>query len=684
MKYNFKEENPIYSAPFLGNGAITLGVDPDGSMNPPDSPSIVKFGPGRSIFWAARRYPGSLGKPLIPFGRFIDDLGEAPIEAEQELDAFAAEVRCDARYPSGNVKTEVFVHTDCNLVAVKKTLLPTASMTYTYTYDFCKPGKERAKSNFVSLQMQPAEYGARMDYEMTDRLNYRGTIRVACDQPTEVTFGEHSVSLSVTVDAPTTLTFFLLLDDTIDHEDPAAFTNEIITKAVADGYDAVKAVHGKVWSDYYTEGYAKTGDPSIDRAYLVAQYHQKCFTTKWSLPVGLYDASWNGRCFGFDEFYMQCGLVTSNHREAASRAPLFRHKGWWQAVQRATFKNGQAAHYPWETLEDGTEGAPVGFFRDHIFHMAAIPLSGWEYYSYTNDVEFMEKRVYPVLYSCMDFFRLHMLYRVEGTGLIVGKCTDLERLGSHRENAYMTTCGVIATFLAFAEASEILQKNLPLAQECRQLAKELKDNLPQDGKRYVPFPGCEERSISAFSGTHPFDVIDRDDPLQAQAMADYLAYEDQFGNMYEMGSGVCSWYACWKGVVYDRMGRSKDAIEALRYVASTTGDFGEMFEINNAPSKTYVRPWFTTAAGMYAHAVNEALIQSKPNGEIWLFRGLDETFTDVKFRLAARGGLAVECEVKDGKLVTLRAEGNEHCTLSEVTVHLPAYLGGDRKVAVTK
>ncbi len=684
MKYNFREENPIYSAPFLGNGAITLCIDPDGSMNPPESSTIIKSLPGRAIFWAARRYPGSLGKPLIPFGRFVDELGQTPMEAEQNLDAYAAEVSCDALYENGRVKTKVFVLTDCNMVAIQKTLIPaSAPMNYTFTYDFCK-AEDRTKSNFVSLQLQKAEQGAEILYELTDRVGYHGSIRVACDQETEITFGTQTVSLSLTAQAEKTVTFFLALDDVLEHEDPSAGTAEMIARGLAQGYDQLKAQHGKVWSDYYAEGYAEVGDPTIDRAYLVAQYHQKCFTTKWSLPVGLYDASWNGRFFGFDEFYMQCGLVTSNHMDAASRVPTFRHKYLWRAVQRSTFKNGQAAQYPWETLEDGTEGAPSGFFCDHVFHMSAIPLSGWEYFSFTNDVEFMEKYIYPVLYSCMDYFRLRMLYRVEGVGLIVGKCTDLERLGSHRENAYMTTCGVIATFLAFAQASEILNKNLDLAKECRQMAKELKETLPKDEKRYVPFPGCDDRSISAFSGTHPFDVIERDDPLQAQAMADYLAYEDQFGNMYEMGSGVCSWYACWKGVAYDRLGRTKDATRELRYVASTTGDFGEMFEINNAPSKTYIRPWFTTAAGMYVHAVNEALIQSDPKGEIWLMKGLDETFTDIRFRLAARGGLVVNFEMQGGKITTLTVQGNKHCTLQEVTVHIPAALGGDRTVAVTK
>ena len=518
---------------------------------------------------------------------------------------------------------------------------------------------------------------------MLDRAGYNGSINVGCDKATDISVGKHSVKFSVNADSKCELTFVIVLSDSIDTLAPSDFTNELLKMTLSDGYDATKAYHGKVWSDYYEEGYAQTGDDLLDKVYLVAQYHQKCFTTKWSLPVGLNDATWHGRCFGFDEFYMQCGLLTSNHMEAASRAPKFRRKGLPIALQRASHPAElTSARYPWETLEDGTEAAPPGFFYDHIFHMAAIPLSGWEYYCYTKDVDFLCDTVYPVLEACTGFFRLNSLYRVEGGKLIIGKCTDLERLGAHRENAYMTTCGVIATFRAFTEASRILNVNLDIADECEKYAIELKAGLPNNGERYIPYPGCSERSISAFSGTHPFDVIERDDPLQIKAMEDFVEYEDSVGNMYTMGSGVCSWYACWKGVAYSRLGKAKEALATLRYVANTTGDFGEVFEINNAPSKTYIHPWFTTAAGMYVHAFNEALIQSTMTGEIYLLKGIDETFKNVRFKLSARGGLIVFFEMKNGKIEKLDVVGNKFCTFKQVKIILPHHLGGERIVEV--
>lgn len=367
---------------------------------------------------------------------------------------------------------------------------------------------------------------------------------------------------------------------------------------------------------------------------------------------------------------MFLGLLTSNHLDAAACVPRFRADGLKYAISRGSSKHHNAAHYPWETLEDGTEASPPGFWYEHIFHMSTIPLSEYAYYLYTGDLDFLRGTAYPVISACAEFFRIHMLYRVEGVGLIVGKCTDLERLGSSVENAYMTTCGVISTFRIFAEAASLLGCDEEMAREYLGLADELMKTLPNDGERYLPYPGCTERSIAAYSGTFPFDVIDRSDPLQLVAIENYVKHEDAFGNMYEMGRGVCSWYACWKAIVSARLGRAFEATEAIRKVAGETGYFGEMFEINNEPSSTYLHPWFTTAAGIYVHAFNECLLSCR-DGMVTIAPALADEYDSFSFRLAAYGGVTIECEAKEGSITRLTAHASACCTAKSVKVCVP-------------
>lgn len=150
-----------------------------------------------------------------------------------------------------------------------------------------------------------------------------------------------------------------------------------------------------------------------------------------------------------------------------------------------------------------------------------------------------------------------MIYKIENGKVIVGKCTDLERLGSSISNAYMTTCGVIKTLDILHETANILMIDSELAERCKKTAEDLKTGLPNDGKRYVPYPGCNVDSIGILSGIYPFDVIEKNNKLQKMGIESYINNENRFGNMYAVGSGVCSWYMTWKALVHARMGKVK-------------------------------------------------------------------------------------------------------------------------------
>ena len=212
-----------------------------------------------------------------------------------------------------------------------------------------------------------------------------------------------------------------------------------------------------------------------------------------------------------------------------------------------------------------------------------------------------------------------MIYEFDGN-IILGKCSDLERLGPSVENPYMSSCSVIKTLYAMSKAAKVMKQDEELAAECERIACGLYKSLPNDVEKYIPCKGCKQKSIAVFSGLYPYNIMDRENILQLNAMEDYVNSEAQYGNMYNYGGGVGIWYAAWKSLAYSRIGYGEKTFQALNQAISSCGCFGEGSEINE--KGLLIKPWFTTAAGAVIESVNEMLIQSNED-EVLLFYGLN-------------------------------------------------------------
>lgn len=422
------------------------------------------------------------------------------------------------------------------------------------------------------------------------------------------------------------------------------------------GVDALRREHVKGWGDYYAEGYVRVPDPRLQRLVDVANYHVRCDRTHWSFPVGIFPSHWNGRYFGFDEMYIHQGMISAGHLADARRCPDFRFRTLPDAERRVGHygRNGgrDGAQWMWESVETGnTEGCPVGFWQQHYFHMAAICRTAWTQYLYEDDLDWLRERGYPVITGCARFFSKNMIYRDSNGSIYLGKCTDLERLGPSRENAYMTTVGAMYAMQSFAAASDVLKTNAVEAAEMRRLAEGLRASLPVDGARFVGYRGCKEETVATLAGGFPFPVFGRHDAMHARTCRHFITKGTKTGgNMYPMGSHVCPWYA---GKMALSMIWLADDVEPYRWMkdaAQAIGHFGETFEINE-PGLRHT-PWFTTGAGTCLFAVNQMLL-CDAEGELWLGMGVPKDWTDYAFRLPAYGGLCVEARVAGGRLAAL-------------------------------
>ncbi len=654
MIYRSEEKRADYYPPVLGNGDIAFSVDAEGCLGY----ETADFGGegvkttlnGGWLIRAGRRINRAFNTEakLLPFGRFFCEAGEKRESFTQELDEKTARVISSARYSSGfKTETVSLIHPQRNIYALKKTVSRDCCLKFSYELKGYDPFISDA---IRGVETSKAANGFDVDFYMVGSENIKGRLKMFVDRAIQVTVDGNKAVLAVNVKAGESVCLYLLLQDSLDG-DYEAILNENVGYINKVGFDGVVNDTAEEWAKYYSNGYVKTGDTSIDRVYLTALYHLKCYTTKWSIPVGLNMACWHAGYFAFDEYYSCLGLLGAGQLELARRVPEFRLVKCLKkaiAFQHHTFMHEpKAAKFMWITEEHGAEMASHGFWNDHIFHMAVIALGAFECYEYSGDIEAL-KRYYPLISACAAFYVNQSVYTHPDGSVTVGKCTDLERLGPSRENPFMTSCGVIKTLEFLVKAADALKVDKDFRDECEKKAGELRSSLPNDGEKYVPFVGCEQKSIGVFSGKYPFNVLENDDEMMLNAWNDYVADEEQFGNMYSMGGGVSSWYAAWKAAANARAGLGKAAYDYIKQSCLSVGVFNEMFEINE-PGQVMYRPWFTTAAGVFMCAVNDMLLQS--DGEnITLLPAFGGEVKDLSFKLRAKGGVTVEAVFQNGEL----------------------------------
>lgn len=651
---------PSYAAPLSSNGSLCLLIDPQGCQF---QRSYAKMIP--CIWRAGRRY-GPKHEDMVPFGHFEQEIAvdgkllAAPERWTQSLDSRDGLVTCRGEHADGlTVETVVFTHLAQDLVVVKKRIAPgrapARSGRLTFRYQLTPPGEENRvpRRMLCTLAWDPGEQSADFRYKLDGHVASEGVVSVFCGSPAAAVLDGQAVALTAEVALPGEVTFFLLFADTLEgkgHLERAAQTRAWARK---EGFAGTLAAHRQAWEPYWAESEVRLPSGRLQRVYRTAQYHLRCNATRWSFPVGIFPTHWAGKYFGWDEMFCHHALISSNHDDLARRCPEFRFAGLSQALNRASHygKPGSfGARFPWETLEDGTEGAPPGFWMDHVFHMSNISGSAWVQFLYTGDLGYLESTGYPVIRECARFFLANMIYEALDGGMFLGKCTDLERLGPARLNPYMTSCGAIDTLEAAAEAAERLRVDETESPGWRQAAGKLRDSLPREENRFIPYPGCKERSIASLGGLFPYPVWDETNAAQRNAAYHFLEHGRASGNMYPVGNSVCAWYAGWMASALARLGDREEPGKLLEEAARGAGGFGELFEINEA--QVSMRPWFATASGNFVYALNQMLVQSRGE-EIRLAPGVPRDWKDYGFRLPCHGDLMLEAAVEKGVLKKL-------------------------------
>ncbi len=693
-----------YVPPFLGNGSIATSVDYLGKQV---QRKYITFYP--EVIWSGRRYPPAVKKcSLITMGHFDDEIlvdGEKlgkPISWKQTLDCKNAFVISEVEYTQARVTTLAFVPYGMDMFVVRKTVYPKArdaqkaEIKFTYSLTDLDSGKAPERVVVSPKIDSSLKNSASIFYTAYGYKVYEGEISVISDVQSSVSLSDVSATLKNEFDLSKTkaqATYFISFADdyAVDkksNKSGVALKQEranSLKDSVKKGFDFVFETHKQKWAKFWKGTEIFIPDEAMMRTYFVALYHMNSMYTQWSIPVSLFGhgVGWSGRFFGWDEMFCVHGVASSGKFELSKRTTQFRknylHKAMYRVSHGNVVERKFGARYPWESLEDAAEGAPnpYGFWFDHVFHMSNIASSAWTHYLYTGDKKYLKEVAYPVIIECALFYYTHMLQK-DGDRLVIGKCTDIERLGPARGNPFITSCGAIYNFEVAARAAEVLDVDKELTAKLLDSAKELRKTLPRNDEMYLPFDGCKEKNVVAIGGFYPYNIFDKSEKKQVAAVYDVMKHLSYLGNMYPMGKAVCSWYAAWISTALVVVEDNVIPEQLLSATARNVGQFCETWEINEPNVRKC--PWFTTSAGNFVYAVNQVLVSPKENGDINIATSSPEKWKNFSYKLPVFGGGWVDVKVENGKLVMLRYIAGERDEIKRRLV-IPRRLIPDNKVS---
>ena len=645
------DEPAGYVPVMLSNGSLCMTADFLGGV-PSDATRKRKYDITRGIFLVGKRFggqgfqsPHGIQVEAFNFGSFALKVSVdgkrcgAPDRWSQTFDPLIA--RSITTNVFGNVTrvAETFVAPDEDTIVVRQTF-PGADMSRIDAgLNYIIHNSERFHGKWTTLPD-----GCAFDYTALGLSTYKGRITV-----------RHA------------------------KEDGAFVSFISFGKPYMGTYADISAKHAASWNKYYSVSEVYVPDAEIMRMRRVAEYQLKCCTTKWSIPPGIPPSHWSAGIFAFDEMYAVQGLLSAGHFDEARRASDYRFRTLGTAKNRLS---GTGAKWVWISMETNPDDcAKNGFWLEHIFHMSAVARSCRLVASYTDDLDYLRAKAYPVIRECARFFRNHCIYDMPDGSSFVCKCTDLERLRAGRERPFMTTCGAIDTLRTAADAADLLGVDAKDSADWRMTADRLLKSLPVKDGRFVPAANSMDAvSMGTLAGYFPFPIFPKGHKEQTAAVDYFLEHGAAGGNMYSTGKKICPWYCGTMAMAALRAGRGEKAIALMKNAGASSGVWGEYWEINEG-EKAWFRPWFLTSAANCLSAINSMLLM-EADGECRIGAGVPKEWKDWSFRLPAEGGYEVDFAMKDGKVTRLVLRGRRvgDAAPYQRTVNLVLPDGSRRKV----
>ena len=609
----------------------------------------ANFRPMHATFFRAGLRRGDRERNLLSLGHFeeeMDGVWLQPEHARQELNLQHGYTKCQNQYEKGReIITQAFIHKKESVFVLRKEFKGVSTYAFHYYYADENSRDQVHWSHFSARKCGDGQNVIAHWKTAGMHGDSTGTVVIGCSRPSRIEIKKNRVSFYLD-NEPEGADFFLAFTDSFyEAEKEQAEAMRLRKKIKAAGFDGLLAEQKELWNAFWNTFELELPDKEVQETFETALYSLECCSTKWTLPVSINNGVWKGAYFAFNLFTEI--FFATGHPQESFRIAAFRRKLLDEAYHRASGRKRLGARYPWICDEEGIwDVATPGIWTDHIFHMCNISEEVWNCYAYSQDKKLLGETCYPVLKGCADFFRYQSIYTVQDGRTIVGKCCDLERIGYSVQNAMLTTCGVIGTLEWAAAAARELQVDEADAKIWEELAALLRKSLPQDGEKYIPFENADVKSIGALGGFHPYPVISGKDPLAKAALDDFCA-DTSVGNMYQVGKGLCTWYADWVAMAMFRSGRVSEGIEYLHQAVDMTGAFRAVFEINE-PGAFVSCPWCSAPNASFAQAVIQMLIWHE-NDVLHIANSFPEGWNKMHYTLRAPDDLTVCFDKKPGE-----------------------------------
>ncbi len=608
----------IYIPPVAGNGELCYLVDYTGAQQQiPYEGGYFKMIP--TIWWAGKRYDNHQ-YTMIPFGHFenlITSKNTLSINSwEQKLDPENGIIESNIKLAdSVREKNIVFSPLTKRLIVVRKKIENPDGISFQAGLSFIlsPPDNIYNLPERMLISSTVDKNLINISYTIDGYKRYAGNILFFSDINSIVSINYNCFEQSIPIDKRakiTEATFYILFYDEDDKESLDDYINYIKSLNFRNLYRE----HISEWSEFHQKGFINIPDKKLETQWKTSLYHLRISSTKWSIPTGIFNTHWNGRYF-YDEFYSFLAFLSSGHPDLSEKTVYFRRNTLKKALYR-TWNTG--ALYPWESTEDGNDGAPHGASLNELHHCGMIALECWLQYLYTDDIDYLKNTAYPVIKNTAEFYRKWLIIELDNNTAIIQKCVDMDESVVPVLNPLYTACSAIFNLKIAAKAAKKLNTDKEYIKIWENLANKLKKNLPVKNSTFIPYKGSKDTQVQVLGILHPFSIFSTKNTKVRKTIYNFMK---KTKNKYGYSAGTSkfyknqswTWAAGWLATCLNLLKDNENAYKTLLDSILPAGVFGCMNEHYKIDKKIYTVPWFTTSSGIFIFAVNSMLMHSDEN-----------------------------------------------------------------------
>lgn len=294
---------------------------------------------------------------------------------------------------------------------------------------------------------------------------------VAITQPAKEGKQAHTMSFSRHLSAGDTLHFCIVGNVIASNvvPDTRNESERLTVYQLLEGYDRLWQRHNQAWNQLWQSDIIIEGDLQAQQDIHSMLYHHYAFFREGNAascsPMGLSGLGYNGHNFWDGETWMLPPLLIM-HPNLAAQMLRYRFDRLSQARNKAFMHGYRGALYPWESADSGQEEtAPNNMYPALEHHVTAdVAIACWQYYSITQDKQWLAEIGYPILKQTADFW----VSRTEPNGdllnLIGADEWNSNTYGGKQVNNNAYTIGAAKTnlMLATRAASVLKTKADPL------------------------------------------------------------------------------------------------------------------------------------------------------------------------------------------------------------------------------